>query len=162
MLLAFSWPKTDAPRRLQRREAPRRCHRQRRQSQTALGRQFWRLLKPTHPAAATGGVFVLLPSDLHKFGASKIRNDSGSRAIFFGWKWEVSLWLDPKSLQEAFESGRTVALRLPEREQPITGCVSFIHEGAAAGDYVFSAFVGRERVVISNDDARVEATGRTN
>jgi hypothetical protein len=110
----------------------------------------------------------LLPSDLHKFRASRIRNDSVSQAIFLRLEVGAVTMARPQIaatveiLKEAFESGRTVALRLPERQQPITGCVSFIHEGAAAGDYIFSAFVGRELVVISNDAARVEATGRTN
>jgi hypothetical protein len=56
-------------------------------------------------------------------------------------------------IKEAFESGRTVALSVPERQEPITGCVSFIHEGAAAGDYIFSAFVGDERIVIRGADS---------
>jgi hypothetical protein len=52
-------------------------------------------------------------------------------------------------LKEAFESGRSVTLHIPDREAPLTGCVSHMFEGRVAGDYVFSAFVGKERVVIA-------------
>ena len=52
-------------------------------------------------------------------------------------------------LKEAFESGRSVTLHIPDREAPLTGCVSHIFEGRVAGDYVLSAFVGKERVVIA-------------
>jgi hypothetical protein len=52
-------------------------------------------------------------------------------------------------LKEAFESGRSVTLHISDREAPLTGCVSHIYEGRVAGDYVFSAFVGEERVVVA-------------
>jgi hypothetical protein len=51
-------------------------------------------------------------------------------------------------LKEAFESGRSIDLQISDREAPLCGCVSHIHEGSAAGHYVFSAFVGEDRVVI--------------
>jgi hypothetical protein len=51
-------------------------------------------------------------------------------------------------LKEAFESGRSIDLQIGDREAPLCGCVSHIHEGSAAGDYVFSAFVGADRIVI--------------
>jgi hypothetical protein len=56
-------------------------------------------------------------------------------------------------LKEAFESGRTVTLQTSDREAPLCGCVSHIHEGAAVGEYVFSAFVGEERIVIGDSGA---------
>jgi hypothetical protein len=65
-------------------------------------------------------------------------------------------------LKEAFESGRSVTLRVGDCERPISGCVSYIHEGAAAGDYLFSAFVGRERVVVSHAEAQIETPGANN
>jgi len=55
-------------------------------------------------------------------------------------------------LKEALESGRSVTLHIPDREAPLTGCVSHLFEGRVAGDYVFSAFVGKERVVIAAKD----------
>ena len=66
----------------------------------------------------------------------------------------MPLQLDPQAaetvrmLKEAFETGRAVILQTSDHEVPLSGCVSHIHEGAAAGEYVFSAFVGEERIVI--------------
>jgi hypothetical protein len=51
-------------------------------------------------------------------------------------------------LKEAFESGGSVTLHRGDRQEPLCGCVSHIYEGSAAGDYVFSAFVGEERIVM--------------
>jgi hypothetical protein len=65
-------------------------------------------------------------------------------------------------LREAFHSGRSVTLRVTELEEPLSGCVSYIVEGAAAGEYVFSAFVGRERVVISGAEAQIERSSAAN
>jgi hypothetical protein len=59
-------------------------------------------------------------------------------------------------LREAFHSGRSVTLHVTDLEEPLSGCVSHIVEGAAAGEYVFSAFVGRERLVISGAEALIE------
>jgi hypothetical protein len=56
-------------------------------------------------------------------------------------------------LKEAFECGRSISLQINDREAPLCGCVSHIHEGAAAGDYIFSAFVGDERIVIGGGDS---------
>jgi hypothetical protein len=84
--------------------------------------------------------------------------------------WATAMSLQPhpqlaatvELLKEAFESGRSVTLRVGDCERPISGCVSYIHEGAAAGDYLFSAFVGRERVVVSHTDAQIETPGDNN
>jgi hypothetical protein len=84
--------------------------------------------------------------------------------------WATAMSLQPQPqlaatvemLKEAFESGRSVTLRVGDCERPISGCVSYIHEGAAAGDYLFSAFVGRERVVFSHTDAQIETPGNNN
>jgi hypothetical protein len=59
-------------------------------------------------------------------------------------------------LKEAFESGRSVSLKIGDREEPLRGCVSNIHEGAALGSYVFSARVDRERIVIGEAEMRIE------
>jgi len=56
-----------------------------------------------------------------------------------------------ETLKEAFESGRDVILRIPGREEPMTGCVSCLHEGVSSGERIFSVFVGNERVEISRD-----------
>jgi hypothetical protein len=65
-------------------------------------------------------------------------------------------------LREAFHSGRSVTLRVTELEEPLSGCVSYIVVGAAEGEYVFSAFVGRERVVISGAEAQIERSSAAN
>src|ERR1700744_2621927 len=66
----------------------------------------------------------------------------------------MPLQLDPQAaetvrmLKEALETGRAVILQASDHGAPLSGCVSHIHEGAAAGEYGFSAFVGKERIVI--------------
>jgi hypothetical protein len=49
-----------------------------------------------------------------------------------------------------------VTLRVRDHEEPLSGCVSYIHEGAAAGDYIFSAFVGHKRIIIRGAEAQIE------
>jgi len=84
--------------------------------------------------------------------------------------WGAAMSLQPdrrvaatvELLRDAFHSGRSVTLRVTELEEPLSGCVSHIAEGAAAGEYVFSAFVGRERIVISGAEAQIERSSAAN
>jgi len=52
------------------------------------------------------------------------------------------------ALKEAFETGRSVSICMPGREEPVGGCVSHILETTGLDGYLFSAFVGDQRVMI--------------
>ena len=53
------------------------------------------------------------------------------------------------TLKEAFETGRSVMLNIPEHDEPVTGCVSHIFETGSLNGYVFSAFVGDLRILVT-------------
>jgi hypothetical protein len=57
------------------------------------------------------------------------------------------------TLKEAFESGRSVTLNIPEHDKPVTGCVSHIFETGGFEGYIFSAFVGDFRILVTETES---------
>ena len=59
------------------------------------------------------------------------------------------------ALKEAFETGRSVSICIPGRDEPVSGCVSHIIEASGLDGYLFSAFVGDQRVMIKGAPAAI-------